>query len=206
MQFHAAVKTDFIIVNYSSRLGKKILNEQKLLRNPGISAGICYLLTVIQPYEVVWMYFNIARVSLGLAVILMSGSLNFPRNYYYFLWVNVFFFQWVVSNIQQNIATPQLLSFYSKGNPKLQTPEAWTGEQAQLVPTGLKWFSFFSICCDFRSYLCLWIHASYGDLLPSRDMFKFPKWKLLRWPSRYLLPPKRTEWLMKDRDHCYLLQ
>lgn len=71
------------------------------------------------------MYFNIARVSLGLAVILMSGSLNFPRNYYYFLWVNVPFSEiCVVSNIQQNIATPQLLSFYSKGNQKLQTPEA----------------------------------------------------------------------------------
>ena len=91
MQFHAAVQTDFIIVNYSSRLGKKIINEQKLLRNPGISAGISYLLTGIPPYEVVRVYFNIARVSLGLAVVLMSGSLNFPRNYYYFLWVNVLF-------------------------------------------------------------------------------------------------------------------
>lgn len=47
--------------------------------------------------------------------------------------------------------------------------------QAQPVPTGLKWFSFFSSSCDFRSYLCLWMHACYGDLLPSREMFKFLK-------------------------------
>lgn len=111
----------------------------------------------VKPYELVRMYFNIARVSLGLAVILMSGSLNFPRKYYYFLWVNVLFSEiWVASNIQQNIATPQLLSFYSKGNQKLQTPEAWTREPGSAGP---HWFEVVQLLL-----ISLWLQVIFMPL------------------------------------------
>lgn len=67
------------------------------------------------------------------------------------------------------------------------TPDSWSLNQGtRLSRSLLVWSGSASeeAHCDCRSYLCLWIHASYGGLLPSRETFKFRKWKLLRWPNR----------------------
>lgn len=76
----------------------------------------------------------------------------------------------------KTLQLPISCHFTPRGTKNSRLLKLEPGNQAQLVPTGLKWFSLFSSRCDFRSYLCLWMHASYGDfLLPSRETFKFLK-------------------------------
>lgn len=91
-----------------------------------------------KPYELMWMYFNIARVSLGLAVILMSWSLNFPRNYYYFLQVNVPFFQrsvWFLT-FSKALQLPNSCHFTPRGTKNSRLLKFELGNQAQLVWSG----------------------------------------------------------------------